>query len=143
MKKLVLMIALLSGSMMAVGATRDDPKKMAADAVAQWNAVLNSGSVDALMRLYADNAMVLLPNGQAATNSKSIREFWKHLLANTYGKHQLDLDDVIFVKDDTIVSTVRWSNLEDGLKYSYEGVIYNLFKRQPDGSWKAQVQRWN
>ncbi len=144
MKKLVLMIALALG--MANGFADDSKQvseKMARDAVAQWNAVLHSGNIDALMHLYANNAVVLLPNGKAAKDKQAIRRFWKQLLDSNPSHFKLDLADVIYAKDDTVVSSVRWMNKEDGLEYAYDGVIYNVFKRQADGSWKAQAQRWN
>ncbi|HHJ39498.1 MAG: hypothetical protein AXA67_09285 [Methylothermaceae bacteria B42] len=144
MKKIVLFLALALG--MANGFADDSKQvseKMARDAVAQWNAVLHSGNIDALMRLYANNAVVLLPNGKTAKDKQAIRRFWKQLLDSNPNHFKLDLTDVIYAKDDTVVSSVRWVNKEDGLEYSYDGVIYNVFKRQADGSWKAQAQRWN
>ncbi|GAB4353161.1 MAG: YybH family protein [Methylohalobius sp. ZOD2] len=142
LKKLMLMTALAMG--ITQGAVAGDmSKQVAANAVAQWNTVLKKGSVDELLRLYAEDAMVLMPNGEATKDPRAIRKFWRHLLAKQAGRYELDLGNVIYAKDDTVVSTLRWSNVDGNLKYSYDGVIYNVFKRQPDGSWKAQVQRWN
>jgi len=142
MKKVILGFALWLGALSLASA--QDPMRVAEDVVAKWNSVLrHGGSLNELMRLYSKDAMVLLPNGQTAKDSKEIREFWRKLLARRGKRYELDLEDVIYAKDDTVVSTLRWSKHDGDIKYSYDGVIYNVFKRQPDGSWKAQVQRWN
>ncbi len=142
MKKVMLGVALWLG--LAGMAAAQDPAKVAEDVVAKWNSVLRQGGgINALMQLYAKDAKVLLPNGEMAGDAKEIREFWCRLLARRGKKYEMDLEDVIYAKDDTVVSTLRWSELDGGMKYSYDGVIYNVFKRQADGSWKAQVQRWN
>ncbi len=141
MKKVMLGIALWLGFVGLVSA--QDPSKVAENVVAKWNAVLQGGGVNDLMRLYSKDAKVLLPNGEMAMDKSEIREFWRQLLAQRGKKYELDLEDVIYAKDDTVVSTLRWSELNGDMKYSYEGLIYNVFKRQADGSWKAQVQRWN
>ncbi len=142
MKNVMLGISLWLGVAGVVAA--QDPAKVAEDVVAKWNSVLRQGGgINALMQLYAKDAKVLLPNGEMAGDAKEIREFWRRLLARRGKKYEVDLEDVIYAKDDTVVSTLRWSELDGGMKYSYDGVIYNVFKRQADGSWKAQVQRWN
>lgn len=142
MQKVMLAFALWVG---LAGVTEaQEPSRVAENMVAQWNAVLKHGaSLNDLMRLYSKDAMVLLPNGEIAKDSKEIRHFWRNLLAKRGRRYELELEDVISAKDDTVVSTLRWSKLDGDLKYSYDGVIYNVFKRQSDGSWKAQVQRWN
>ncbi len=140
-KKLIVMLSLAIGSLPFASA--NDFDRTAQQTIAQWNAALHSGKLDELVRLYTKDAVVLLPNGEAARDPAAIREFWLRLLAKPTGRYALDLDKVIYAKDDTVISTLRWSNVEGGVKYSYDGVIYSVFKRQPDGSWKAQVQRWN
>ncbi len=141
-KKLLLILALVIDSL-PLALAGNAPEHAALGTLAQWNAALERGKLDELLRLYAKDALVVLPDGKAVKEPAAIREFWRHLLAEHSGHYALDLDKVLFAKDDTVVSTLRWSNLDGGLKYSYEGVIYSVFKRQPDGSWKAQVQRWN
>ena len=142
MKKVMLAFALWVG--LAGVTLAQEPARVAENLVAQWNAVLKHGArLNDLMRLYSKDAMVLLPNGEIAKDSKEIRDFWRNLLAKRGRRYELELEDVISAKDDTVVSTLRWSKLDGKMKYSYDGVIYNVFKRQSDGSWKAQVQRWN
>lgn len=140
MKKLLVILSLVG--LNAAALAQDAPRSVT-DAVAKWNQVLQQGNLDALMHLYAKDAMVLLPNGEVVKEQKDIRRFWRHLLAKKDGRYEMDLDDVIYSRDDTVVSTLRWTSLDGELKYTYDGVIYNVFKKQPDGTWKAQVQRWN
>lgn len=143
MVKLLILILALSIGAAPLASAGDVSEQAAYTAVAQWNAVLRSGKLDELLRLYAKDAIVLLPNGEAARDPAVIRKFWQRLLVRHAGRYVLDLDKVIYAQGDTVISTLRWSNVDGELKYSYNGVIYNIFKRQPDGSWKAQVQRWS
>jgi len=140
MKKLLMILTLVG---LSAAATAQDAPRSVNEAVSKWNQVLQQGNLDALMHLYAKDAMVLLPNGEVVKDKAAIRRFWRHLLAKKGGRYEMDLDDVLYSKDDTVVSTLRWTNLDGELKYTYDGVIYNVFKKQPDGTWKAQVQRWN
>lgn len=140
-KKLLLILALVVYGL-PLAFAGNAPEHASLDTLAQWNAALERGKLDELLRLYAKDALVVLPDGKAVKEPAEIREFWRHLLEHS-GRYALDLDKELFVKDDTVVSTLRWSNLDGGLRYSYQGVIYSVFKRQPDGSWKAQVQYWN
>ncbi|MCX8049836.1 MAG: nuclear transport factor 2 family protein [Methylohalobius sp.] len=141
-KKWILLLALTVSSF-GSAAAKDVAEQAALVAVAQWNAVLKQKKLDELLRLYAKDALVLLPSGEVVKDPAAIRKFWQRLLAERSGRYALDLDKVLFAQGDTVISTLRWSNLDGGMKYQYEGVIYNVFKRQPDGSWTAQVQQWN
>lgn len=140
MKKWLLAAALALG----LGtAWADDVPRSVNEAVSRWNQALNQGRVDELMHLYAKDAMVLLPDGRVIRDPREIRRFWQQVLAHRGGQFEVDVDDVLSARDDTVVSTLRWTNVDGKLKYAYDGVIYNVFKKQADGTWKAQVQRWN
>lgn len=140
MKKWLVILGLFSLS--AATMAQDAPRSIS-DAVAKWNQVLQQGNLDALMHLYAKDAMVLLPNGKAVKDPNEIRRFWQQVLANKGGQFRMNVDDIIYSRDDTVVSTLRWTAKEGALQYAYDGVIYNVFKKQADGTWKSEVQRWN
>ncbi|BCX83003.1 hypothetical protein MIT9_P2594 [Methylomarinovum caldicuralii] len=140
MKKWLLAAALTLG---AGAAWADDVPRSVDQTVARWNQALNQGRVDELMHLYAKDAMVLLPDGKVIKDPREIRRFWEKVLAARHGRFEVDVNDVLSAKGDTVVSTLRWTNVDGELKYAYDGVIYNVFKKQADGTWKAQAQRWN
>lgn len=62
----------------------------------------------------------------------------------------MDIVDVRSEQDGSIIATARLSDIKtlrseqpQTIKYHYGGVLYSVLRRQPDGSWKAQVQRWS
>jgi ketosteroid isomerase-like protein len=125
----------------------DDPRQIAETAAAQWNAAFAQGKVDDIVSLYADNAMLLQPNGAAIRSRGEIRAFWQTLIQT--GAYAMDVVGARGEPDGSIVATVRLSEVKTlpypqrmVMKYHYGGVLYSVLKRQPDGSWKAQVQRW-
>lgn len=115
-------------------------------AVKEWNSVIKTGTAEDIIALYADDAILLQPNGKVSTAPEEIKDFWQKLIATRSGEYKIDTAKVVYAGEDTIVSTTKWSNVlplpERSMKYSYDGVIYNVLKRQNDGSWKAQVQEW-
>lgn len=126
----------------------ETPREIAETTAAQWNAAFAKGQVEAILPLYADNAMLLLPNGEVSKGTAQIRSFWQTILPK--GAFALDIIDVRGEQDGSIVTTSRISDVntprdrqQHVMKYQYGGVLYSVLKRQADGSWKAQVQRWN
>jgi uncharacterized protein (TIGR02246 family) len=141
-----LIIALLAA--LGTGASRaaEDVRQIAESSIAKWNAAFAEGKVDEILSLYADNAMLVQPNGSVSKSVGEIRAFWQTLIQK--GVYAMDVVDVRSEKDDTIVATTKLCDiktLEDPsqvMKYRYDGVLYSVLKRQADGSWKAQVQQW-
>jgi uncharacterized protein (TIGR02246 family) len=130
----------------AVGAT-DDVRAIAASNAAQWNQAFAEGKVDEIVSLYAQDAILVQPDGKISRQRDEIRNFWQTLIDQ--GAFQIDVIDVKSEKDDTIVTTTTLSDiktLQDSrhpLRYHYDGVLYSVLKRQSDGTWKATAQRWS
>jgi len=126
----------------------DDMQQIAESRAAEWNAAFAKGKVDDILSLYTDNAMLLQPNGSVSKSTGEIRAFWQMLIQK--GVYAMDIVHVRSDDDDTIVTTATLSDVktlqnqgQQILKYRYNGVLYSVFKRQPDGSWKAKVQQWS
>lgn len=126
----------------------DDPvRRIAEISAAQWNAAFAKGRVDEILSLYEDNAMLVQPNGSVSKGSGQIRAFWQPLIQK--GDYEMDIVEVRSDRDDTIVAIAELSDVKtlpsqhQVMKYRYGGVVYSVLKRQPDGSWKAKVQKWN
>jgi len=124
----------------------EDVRQIAESSIAKWNAAFAKGKVDEILSLYADNAMLVQPNGSVSKSVSEIRAFWQVLIQK--GVYAMDVVDVRSDKDDTIVATTKLSDVKtlqgplQIMKYRYDGVLYSVLKRQADGSWKAQVQQW-
>jgi uncharacterized protein (TIGR02246 family) len=146
-RSLGLILALVTTTGTDLLQAADNVRQIAESRIAEWNAAFARGKVDDILSLYADNAMLLQPNGAVSRSSSEIRAFWQTLIQK--GVYTMNIVNVRGDRDGTIVATATLSDvktLQDPerqvMKYNYNGVLYSVFKRQPDGSWKAQVQQW-
>lgn len=125
------------------------PREVAEVTIAKWNEAFHRGRVDDIVSLYADNAMLLAPNGQVSKNPAEIRAFWQALIGRMGGEYQINIVDARTDKDGTIITKAVFSTRQtltrtsQTLRYNYDGELFNVIKRQADGSWKTEVQRWN
>jgi uncharacterized protein (TIGR02246 family) len=125
------------------------PREIAEATAAQWNEAFRKGRVEDILSLYAENAMLLQPSGQVSRTPKEIREFWQRLIARKNGEYRINVIDARIEKDGSLVTTLQLSrrqnlyNSGQAVKYNDDGELRNVFRRQADGAWKAQVQRWN
>jgi uncharacterized protein (TIGR02246 family) len=145
-RSLGLIVVLVAAAGAGSSQAAEDVRQIAESSIAKWNAAFAKGKVDEILSLYADNAMLVQPNGLVSKSVGEIRAFWQTLIQK--GVYAMDVVDVRSEKDDTIVATTKLSDiktLQDPLqvmKYRYDGMLYSVLKRQADGSWKAQVQQW-
>lgn len=145
-RSLGLMVILTAAVATGTSQAADDVRQIAESSIAKWNAAFAKGKVDEILSLYADNAMLVQPNGSVSKSAGEIRAFWQTLIQK--GVYAMDIVDARSGNDDTIVATTKLSDvktLQDSsqvMKYRYDGVLYSVLKRQADGSWKAQVQQW-
>ncbi len=122
--------------------------RIASEEVAGWNRAVARNSSDEILSLFARNALLVQPNGVAVRGSDGIRHFWGDLLNPRGGTYLFSLDNVRVEPNGTIVSRILLNDIkylgkpERAMRYHYEGVLYHVLKRQADGNWKAEVQRW-
>lgn len=147
-RSLGLILALVTTAGAASAGTDDSTRQVAETTAAQWNAAFSKGQVDAILNLYAENALLVQPNGSVARGIGEIRAFWQTLIQQ--GDYTMAIVDVRGEQDGSIVATAKLSDRktlsspqQQIMKYHYGGLVYSVLKRQADGSWKAQVQRWN
>ena len=127
----------------------DDAQSVAAATTAQWNAAFARGKVDDIVSLYSSNAMLVQPDGAVSKNPDQIRAFWQNLIKKNAGVLNIDIQEAKGETDGTIITRATLSdvktlqNTQHVMKYNFDGVVFSVLKRQNDGSWKAQVQRWS
>ena len=144
---------LLLLGLLALGGTplaaADSLVSIAGSNIDQWNQALKQRDVEQVMALYTEKAMVLQSNGQVSQTRNSIRSFWKLVFDTQSGDYSFDIEG-IQKSSNKIVLAAKWS-ARNGLNstpygstvHGYDGKVTNVLVRQSDGSWKAQVQRWN
>ncbi len=147
-RSLGLVLALVTTSTTELLWAADNTQQIAESRAAEWNAAFAQGKVDDILSFYTDNALLLQPNGSVSKNQREIRAFWQVLIQK--GVYAMDIINVRRDDDNTIVTTATLSDVktlptvgQQVLKYRYNGLLYSVFKRQPDGSWKAKVQEWS
>lgn len=146
-RTLGLLFTLVTINPPAFANSSDSARQIAERSAAQWNAAFAAGKVDAILSLYSEDAMLLEPNGLVAKGSGQIRSFWSNMIQQ--GEYAMDIVDVHGEQDGTIVATAKLSdvktleNTQETIRYHYQGLVYNVLRQQADGSWKAEVQRWN
>ncbi len=139
---------LLAGSFQAL-AVADDAQRVAEANTAQWNAAFAKGKVEDIVSLYSSNAMLVQPDGAVSKNPEQIRAFWQNLIKKNAGVLSIDVQEAKGETDGTIITRATLSdvktlqNTQHVMKYNFDGVVYSVLKRQNDGTWKAQVQRWS
>jgi ketosteroid isomerase-like protein len=102
---------------------------------------MNQGDVAAAVRVYADDAKLLPPNSPVVIGRANIQDFWKGAAQALGIKHvSMNTVDVEFM-DDTAIEhgeyTLELAAAED------KGKFIVVWKRQPDDSWKWQVDIFN
>jgi ketosteroid isomerase-like protein len=124
-----------------VGADRADIETL----VAQQETAFNEADLDAFMAVVADDAVYLPPDEPALVGEVAIR--------NWYDFETMSSIDVTIMSDEIEVSgdwafhrarwTGSWIRDDSGERVQMESKVINLFKRQPDGSWKNSHSIWN
>ena len=130
-------------------ASADSLRTIAESNVNQWNAALEQRDLEQIMALYTDNAMLLEPNGQVDRTKDAIRSFWRSVLDSANVGYSFNVE-AIQKSTSKIVLAAKWINRSQlraaGSQtqgHGYYGKMTNVLVRQDDGSWKAQIQRWN
>jgi ketosteroid isomerase-like protein len=107
----------------------------------EFAAAMNRGDVAAAVRVYTEDAQLLPPNSPAVNGRTNIQGFWEGA-AQALGIKQVSIHTVsVEFIDDTAIEqgeyTLELAAGED------EGKFIVVWKRQPDDSWKWQVDIFN
>ena len=104
----------------------------------------NEGDLDAYMATFADDAIVIPPGESALIGKEAIRDW--------YNFDELSFDSKIFSDEVEICGDWAfhrgrwqgsWVQQTTGEITRYESRSINIYRRQPDGSWKASRAIWN
>jgi ketosteroid isomerase-like protein len=114
---------------------------------ADWVKAAQTHSPDAWMAFYAPDAVVLPPNDRTIDNSAAIKAY----IAGLLGLKDLVIDwkpTKVFVSD---AGDMAWlygayslqAKEPSGLPMSDIGKIAEIWRKQPDGSWKCVLDTWS
>ena len=101
-----------------------------------WADAFNRGDIEALLALYAPDAILMLQPGQQVSGKEGIRAALEGFLSL---KVPLTLETLsVAVKDDLALTRGRWTlrgTGADGQPVDLGGDTAEIWKRQPDGTW--------
>lgn len=108
-------------------------------AVTRYVTASNRGDVDALMELYAEDAVLLPPDHEPIEGREAIGEFWRR------GTDQgLEVSTLRIETDGKLGYLVgRYRLPATGDEPADSGKYVMCLKRQADGSWKLTADIWN
>lgn len=111
----------------------------------RWNKAFNSGDADAVAALYTADATVLPHTHAIVKGTAAIKEFWNGMISAGVKDHGLELHNAETSGDIAVANGKWWATGqgEGGATQRYEGSVVTIFRRQPDGSWKACLHTWN
>ena len=114
---------------------------------AQWSKAASAKDVDKTVSYYADNAMVLPPNGPAATTKEAIRKVWQDTLTapGFSGGWKATKVEVARSGDLATVSGTWEFTMNDakGKPDADRGKFVEVLKKQTNGGWKCVTDIWN
>lgn len=113
---------------------------------ARFDQAFNSKNAEAIGLLYADNAVVMpAPAGEPVLGAAAIQNFFAGLISAGVIEHQLTLIEA--VEDGNLAyQRGKWAGAmlnENGEKQTFGGNVHLVYRKQPDGSWKAVTHIWN
>jgi len=112
----------------------------------QWEEAANTGQVDRLVDLYAPDAVILPPGGPSIEGTATIRELFRQEFER-FDTRIAFTNQAIEVEGDMAYRRGRyvWRGTPRGSGQALESTnkFLEVWKRQPDGSWKIAVDMWN
>jgi ketosteroid isomerase-like protein len=129
----------------------DNPDQSVAavkDADIKWSKAAQTHDMTTFYSFYADDAAVLPANAELLTNKPSVQKYWTEQLTAgvdvswtpMYVEASASGDMVYVVGSYTMTSKVVKGK---GKASSDHGKYMAVWKKQADGSWKAEADTWN
>ena len=112
----------------------------------QWEEAANRGEVERLMEVYAPDAVILPPGGPVIEGSETIRELFRQEFERFDTKLAFTTQE-IEVEGDMGFRRGRyvWRGTPrmTGQTVETTNKFLEVWRRQPDGSWRIAVDMWN
>jgi len=110
-----------------------------------WDAAFNAGNPEAVASFYDAGATISPAGSPQLSGNAEIYAFWKNLFAQGVNGHHIELIEV-GVDGGLAFQRGKWSaGLTDaaGERQTFSGSLQLIYRKQPDGSWKALTHIWN
>jgi ketosteroid isomerase-like protein len=113
---------------------------------AQWSKTAGAHDLDGIVSYYSDDAILLPPNAPAATNKQSIRASWAEFaepgVSLSWEASKVEVSESGDLAYSTGTYTLAMKNSQ-GKPIADKGKFMEVWKKQPDGGWKAVADIYN
>jgi ketosteroid isomerase-like protein len=107
------------------------------EAVHFLDQAFSDGDVDAILGFYEDAAVVVTEHGKIARGKAELRSFFQRVASA--GSSATQLKTHVLEADGVALFMSRWKLNEKGGDVSRTFIATTVFRRQPDGSWRALI----
>jgi uncharacterized protein (TIGR02246 family) len=122
--------------------TKGADEQAVRDADAQWSKAAGTKDLDKTVSFYADDAVVLPPNGPSAKTKEAIRALWKDLIGSvTSVSWTATRVEMAKSGDMACLSGTYELAMNDGTKD--HGKYCEVWEKKADGKWKCGTDIWN
>ncbi len=100
----------------------------------------NQGDIAALATSYTEDGAVLAPNQPTVSGKQAIETLFKGMIEEIGGTASIETVDLADAGD----LAYQWATYSlEGREQSDNGKFVEIYKRQPDGSWKTRLTIFN
>jgi ketosteroid isomerase-like protein len=114
---------------------------------ASWSAAAATNDATKVAAFYADDAVIYPPGVPKVVGKKAAQDVWASLMTTPNFKLSWTCDDSGVSSCGGFGYTAGWYDLAmqgpDGTRIAERGKFLCLWKKQPDGTWKAYRDMWN
>ncbi len=106
-------------------------------AVEMMDKAFNEGDLDSILGFYEDAAVVVSEPGKLTRGKEELRRFFEQVLASRPFARQLKTH--VIEADGIALFLSRWTLATSGEASPKKLVATTVFRRQPNGEWKALI----
>jgi ketosteroid isomerase-like protein len=110
-----------------------------------FNKAFNSGDVNALVELYAVNAILSPGNGQVLVGRSELEKLFTSFIDGGVHDHTLEILET-GSDENMIYQVAKWGakgEIKDGELPAYGGITTNVLHKNADGTWLTHSHIWN
>jgi ketosteroid isomerase-like protein len=130
-----------SGQQSAAPSTEQSAEQIVNDITSKWLGAYNSGNLDALTDLYAEDASLHMPGAPAIWGRQAIRDYWREDMSGG-AQTQLDVTSAYSAGNLTYVEGRYRVASADGMQLA-AGDFVELWRQDPNGAWKIMNDNWH
>jgi ketosteroid isomerase-like protein len=111
----------------------------------QYTSSIKAGDVDSLLALYAENIVILPPNGSIVEGRDAYRQWISGWFGNFNAEEKLEIQEIkILGRNAFVRGSHNYRNIhkETGVTKEGKGTFINFFELQSDGMWKCTHNMW-